>query len=260
MAVKNYTQFDMTTNKIINLGTPTGAADAATKGYVDSVATGLDVKASVRAATTANITLSGAQTIDGVSVISGDRVLVKNQSTGANNGIYVADASTWSRAADADASAEVTSGLFTFVEEGTLYAGTGWVLSTANPITVGSTALTFVQFSTAGAIVAGAGLIYSSGTTLAVGAGTGITVNADDVAVDTTLIPRKYLANIGDGSSTTIDVTHSFGTRDCNVQVHRVASPYDVVICDIEMLDTNNVRFKFATAPATNEYRVVIHA
>lgn len=153
--------------KITNLGTPSASTDAATKGYVDGVATGLDVKASVRAATTANITLSGAQTIDGVSVIANDRVLVKNQSSGAANGIYVAAAAAWTRATDADVSAEVTTGMFTFVEEGTTNGGTGWVLTTANPIVLGTTVLVFAQFSGSGTYSAGNGLSLT-GTTFAV--------------------------------------------------------------------------------------------
>lgn len=132
---------------ITNLATPVSAGDAVTKAYVDAIAEGLDVKASVRAATTVNITLSGAQTIDGVSVIAGDRVLVKNQSTGANNGIYVAAAGAWARSADANVSAEVTSGMFTFVTEGTVNGNTGWALTTDDPITLGTTALVFSQFS-----------------------------------------------------------------------------------------------------------------
>lgn len=132
---------------INNLATPVSSGDAATKAYVDATANGLDVKASVRVATTANITLSGPQTIDGVSVIAGDRVLVKNQSTAANNGIYVAAAGAWARASDADANAEVTSGLFTFVTEGTVNGNTGWALTTDDPITLGTTALAFSQFS-----------------------------------------------------------------------------------------------------------------
>src|SRR4029079_6844472 len=107
---------------------------------------------------TANITLSGAQTIDGVSVIAGDRVLVKDQSTGSQNGLYLAASGAWSRATDADASAEVTGGLAVWVNEGTANADTGWVLTTTDPITVGSTSLAFTQFSGLGQVTAGAGL------------------------------------------------------------------------------------------------------
>jgi phage-related tail fiber protein len=135
-----------------NVGAPSAGGDAANKTYVDTavaaaLATAVDWKPSVRAATTANITLSGAQTIDGVSVIAGDRVLVKNQSTGSQNGIYVAAAGAWSRATDADASAEVTTGLATVVEEGTANGAKAFLLTTANPITLGTTALSFAQLS-----------------------------------------------------------------------------------------------------------------
>jgi hypothetical protein len=139
----------MGNNKITGLATPTADADGATKAYVDSVAQGLDVKASCRAATTANITLSGAQTIDGVAVIAGDRVLVKNQSSAAENGIYVAAAGAWSRSPDADTWAELV-GAFTFVEDGTVNDNTGWVCTSAPGGTLGVTAVVFEQFSGAG--------------------------------------------------------------------------------------------------------------
>lgn len=108
-----------------------------------------DFKQSVRVATTANITLSGTQTIDGVSVIAGDRVLVKDQSTGANNGIYVCAAGAWSRAVDFDVSAEVTSGVIIPVEEGTANGDKLFMLTTNNPITLGSTSLTFAAYGAA---------------------------------------------------------------------------------------------------------------
>jgi hypothetical protein len=131
------------------------------KEYVDSVAAGLDPKASVRATTTSFITLSGAQTIDGVSVIPGNRVLVKDQGTaGVANGIYVVEVGTWTRSSDFDGTpaSEVTAGSYFFVEEGTLYQDTGWVLATNNPITLNTTSLQFVQFSSAGVTNASNGL------------------------------------------------------------------------------------------------------
>lgn len=141
-------------NKITGLADPTVATDAATKQYVDASAQGLDTKASVRLATTANITLSAPQTIDGVSAIAGDRILVKNQSSGAQNGIYVVAAGAWTRATDADSSAEVNSGMYVFVEEGTINDNTGWVLTTNNPIVLATTPLAFTQFSSAGSVTA----------------------------------------------------------------------------------------------------------
>ena len=139
-------------HKIISLANPTNDQDAATKAYVDSVATGLDVKASVRVASTGNIDLStgGLLTIDGVTLNDGDRVLVKDQTTASENGIYVAHSGAWTRAEDADSDEEVTAGMFTFVEEGSANADKGFVLTTDNPITVGTTDLSFSQFSGAG--------------------------------------------------------------------------------------------------------------
>ncbi len=169
--------------RITNLAlTPTSQSDAASKFYVDSVATGLDLKASVRAATTGVITLSGAQTVDGVSLVAGNRVLVKDQTNKAENGIYVVASGAWSRAADADENSEVTAGMFCFVEEGTQNGGTGWVLITPDPITLGTSLLEFTRFSSYGQIIAGNGLTQS-GNQFDVGAGNGITVNADSVEV-----------------------------------------------------------------------------
>lgn len=152
--------FSMNSYKITNLANPISDQDAATKYYVDSVAQGLDVKGSCLAATTANITLSGEQTIDGVSVVAGDRVLVKNQTTQSENGIYVASASAWSRSSDANTWDELVSA-FTFVEEGSTQADTGWVCTVDQGGTLGTTAVTFTQFSGAANYTAGTGLTLS---------------------------------------------------------------------------------------------------
>jgi hypothetical protein len=136
---------------------PTSALQLATKQYVDAVAQGLDPKASCIAATTADITLSGTQTIDGVALIAGDRCLVKDQTLSQNNGIYVVSASAWTRATDMDAWAEVP-GAFTFIEQGTLYADTGWVCTSNAGGTLGTTPITWVQFAGVGSYTAGTGL------------------------------------------------------------------------------------------------------
>jgi len=147
---------DIDARMVTLTGTTTNSTDAATKAYVDSVAQGLDVKQSVHVATTANLaSLSGLLTIDGHTLQAGERVLVKNQTTGADNGIYVAASGSWSRADDFDGTPAVSAGAFTFVEYGTTQAATGWVLSTTGTITIGTTALTFTQFSGSGAYSAG---------------------------------------------------------------------------------------------------------
>lgn len=118
----------------------------ATQSYVDGAVGGSGIaKQAVVAVSTANITLSGEQTIDGVAVVTGDRVLVAGQTTGANNGIYIADSGSWTRSTDADASAEVKSGISLWVNQGTAYNNTRWTLDTVDPITLGSTSLSFVK-------------------------------------------------------------------------------------------------------------------
>ena len=155
-----------------------GTNSLVSKEYVDAVKVGLDFKDSVRVASTANVTISGpGAAIDGVTLSSGDRVLLKDQSTGSQNGIYIFNgaASAMTRATDADADAEVTSGMFVFVEAGTVNADNGFVLSTDGTITVGSTALTFTQFSGAGQIVAGDGMTKS---------GNQLDVNDDNITLE----------------------------------------------------------------------------
>ena len=176
---------DLNSQKITNLADPTSAQDAVTKSYADALTSGLDVKESCKVATTANITLSGTQTIDGVAVSADERVLVKDQSTGAQNGIYLCKSGSWSRASDFDSDTEVTSGAFTFVEQGSVNADAGFVLTTDGTITVGTTALSFTQFSGAGAITAGDGL-QKSGTELSadVKANGGVVIESSELAID----------------------------------------------------------------------------
>jgi len=183
--------------KITGLADPTDAQDAATKAYVDAARSGLDVKASVRVATTANITLSGVQTIDDVILVAGDRVLVKNQSTPADNGIYVVATGSWTRAEDANSDAEVTPGMFTFVEEGTTNSDTGFVLTNNATVNLGLTGLAFAQFSGAGQITAGSGLTKNGNTIDAVGVAGRITVNADSIDIASTYVGQNTITTLG---------------------------------------------------------------
>jgi hypothetical protein len=186
------------------VATPTDAAHIATKGYVDSARQGLDVKASVRVATTAAINLStdleAGDVIDGVTLVAGDRVLVKNQSSASENGIYVAVTSgAASRSSDANGTAdtgELTSGTFTFVEEGTVNFDSGFVVSTDGTITVGTTGITWTQFSGAGSFEAGDGL-SKSGTQVNVN----VTADRTAITADAIDISANY---VGQSSITTL--------------------------------------------------------
>ena len=174
---------DTMTGALTLSGAPTQDLHAVTKAYVDSVVQGLDIKESVRVATTENIALSGAISVDGVALVAGDRVLVKNQTNAAENGIYVVDNGAWSRAVDAS-NGKVSSGMFTFVEDGTVNANSGYVLATDGEIVVGTTPLTFSQFSGMGQVIVGTGLgkngneVFIKDTGVVAGTYTKVTVNA----------------------------------------------------------------------------------
>jgi hypothetical protein len=198
---------NMNNNSITNLPSPTNSGDAASKSYVDSAISGLDVKQSVRVGTTAALpsstysngssglgatltaTANGAfSTVDGVTLVLNDRILVKNQASALQNGIYqlsqVGSGSLpWilTRTTDADNSPanEVTAGMFTFIEEGTTQADTGWILTAVNPVTLGTTALSFSQFSSAGIILAGTAL-SKVGNTLNVNVGNGLSTDGSN--------------------------------------------------------------------------------
>lgn len=191
--------------------TPSNANDIASKSYVDSTVNGLDVKESVRVATTAAGTLASSfangSTVDGVSLATGDRILLKDQADASENGVYTVNASgAPTRAADFDADSEVTAGAFFFIEEGTTNGDNGFTLTTNDDITVGTTDLTFTQFSGSGQITAGTGMT-KSGNTLNVVGGDGITANANDIAVD---IAANSALNISGGAlDVTIDLSDS---------------------------------------------------
>ena len=195
---------DVSSKRITGLATPTQATDAATKGYVDASSQGLDIKNSVRAATTTNITLEGTQTVDGVVLVAGDRVLVKNQTNATQNGIYVVG-TPWTRAIDADVNGELTAGSFTFVEEGTYNNDSGWVISTNGEIVIGTDDIAWTQFSGTGAYSA------SDGVQLI---GTNFSANVDNstIAVVSGALKVKdgltlVTPNIGVATGTSLDLT-----------------------------------------------------
>ena len=195
--------------------TPTADNHFATKGYVDSTSEGLDVKDSVKVATTANITLSGTQSIDGVTISADERVLVKDQSTASQNGIYLCKASSWVRADDMAASGDA-AGAFTFVEQGSTLADTGFVCSSnKGSAVVGTNDLAFTQFSSAGVTSAGDGLdrtgnVYS----VDLKANGGLVIESTELAVDlgaSSITNTLAVANGGTGSTSASDARTALG-------------------------------------------------
>lgn len=228
---------DVGGKRVGNAADPTQSSDLATKNYVDAVKTGLDPKDSARIATTATLTAtyvngtsgvgatltnSGTQaafTVDSIVGVAGDRVLVKDQSTALQNGLYiittVGTASTnWvlTRAIDADENAEVTSGAFTFVEEGTVNANNGFVCTTTGTITIGTTSINWVQFSGAGQITSGAGLTKSGNTLDVVGTANRISVFTDNIDIAATYVGQTSLTTLGTVTTGTWNATVLAGT------------------------------------------------
>lgn len=313
MAVPFLNGIDLGNQRILAVGSPSSGTDAANKQYVDDNLAGLRWKAPVRAASTTNGTLASAyengDTLDGVTLATGDRILLKDQTDAKENGIYIVAATgAPARSSDADSTAELNAATV-FILSGTVNKDTAYTQTTDNP-TIATDNIVFVQFGggTAyssdgqgleltgttfaleldgttlaksgsglriGSGAAGAGLTESSGV-LAVNPGTGIEVVSDAVristgaagtgltggggsalAIDTSVVPRKYSATIGDNSSTTLTITHSLGTKDVLVQLRRVSDDA-VVYADVVCATTNTVTATFATAPATNALRAVV--
>lgn len=252
--------------KITSLADPTADQDAANKRYVDNAVAGLPWKEEVRVATTADVTLAGSAptVVDGITLVLGDRVLVKNQSAAAQNGLYTVTTlgtganGTWTRAADANAGTEL-SGMAVFVVSGTLNGGLRYVSSNTGPITVDTTAITYAVFDATTSFTAGNGLqLVGQEFSVKLPGSSGLVADGTGLYIDTTTIARKFAANVGDNTSTSIAVTHSLGTLDVTVQVYEIATG-DTVDCDVKRNSTSQVTLAFAVAPTTASLRVVVH-
>ena len=275
----------MNSYKLTSVATPVSSTDAANKQYVDDVAQGLNIHAASYAATTANLnatysngssgvgaTLTNAGTqaafsVDGVSPALNARILVKNQTTTSQNGIYtlttVGTGSTnWvlTRATDFDSAVEIAGGDFTFVDAGSTLANTGWVC-VDEVTTVGTDPIVFQQFSGAGTYTASNGvqLVGTDFSGVVVASG-GLSVGSSGFELDTTIAVRKYAANVGDGSATSYTVSHNLGTKDVIVSVYDNSTPFAEVICDVQHTSTSAITLLFSVAPTSNQYRVVVHA
>jgi hypothetical protein len=181
---------------------------------------------------------------------------------------------------------------YVFVEQGTVNADTGWVCTNNAPVTLGSTNIVWAQFSGAGTYTANNGVVLNGSvfsfapesgkgletgasgakvklattsglnitSDLAVGAGNGISVLTNTVAIDSAVVVSKYAANVGDGSATSYTITHNLGTRDIQVTVYEATGTYAEVICDVQHSTTNTATLLFSVAPTSDQYRVVIQA
>lgn len=200
---------NLAANSVLLQADAVAALGAATKQQLDAAINGVDVKEGVVAATTANITLSGAQTIDGVSVVATNRVLVKNQTTPANNGIYVAASGSWTRATDADSSSDLSNALVT-VQAGTANGNTGWYQSTENPV-IGTDSIVFTQFFGAGTYTAsGQGVVLTGSTFSLQLDGSSLSQSASGVKVNSVSLTSQVsgtlpIANGGTNSATTLN-------------------------------------------------------
>lgn len=247
-------------SQIINLPAPSADHHPATKGYVDSAVEGLAWKDNVRVAAQANINLAApGATIDGITMATNDRFLAPSQSTASQNGIYVWNGAAVpaTRSPDANTAAELEQAVVT-VEEGTNQGAT--FRQTAINFVLDTDAVTWVSFGTAAPA--------ATETT------PGIIEIATQAEVDTgtdntrALTPqglagwagraRKHNVDIGDGSNTSYTVTHNFNTRDVDVAVRRNSGAYDYVMVDTEATTVNTVTVRFATAPASNAFRVFV--
>ena len=260
MARKIFTDFDFqSVSKVVNLPTPSATGDAVPKSYVDSLVEGLAWKDSCRVATQSNLNLAApGATVDGITMVSGDRMLVRTQTTTSQNGIYVWNgaASAATRSLDANTFPELEQAVTT-VEEGTSAAAT-YRQDQING-TIDSSAVSWVSFGTsapaASETTAG---IAELATQAEVNTGT------DDLRIVTPLKLatwsgriKKFAVSIGDGSATSYTVTHNLASLDVAVTVFQ-NSTGEEVITDVTHATSNTLTVVFATAPASNAYRVVV--
>lgn len=251
---------DLVSQKAINVADGTANSDAATWGQVLALLQGLAWKDDVRAASTATVTVASAPAaIDGVTLANGDRVLLKDQTAGAENGIYVftAAASPLTRAGDADTAAKLKAATVV-VAEGTTNADKQYTMNTDN-VTLGTTTLTFVPSGGASYTADATGGLQLVGSAFSVKlpASSGLIKDATGLYIDPAIVMRRYAQDFGDGSTTALVITHNLGTKDVHVTVYDKTSNAEEEP-DVVHTSTNTITLNYAVAPTTNAKRVVV--
>ena len=281
---------------ITSLADPVNPQDAATKNYVDtniqSSAAGIVSKPAVTVVSTANVSsLSGLPTVDGVTLTTGQRILLTAQTTASQNGPYIVGSGAWTRPTDDGATGELTTGALWLVSQGTQYARTQWILATTGAITPGTTSVTINAYgaglvytasngvlltggnftaqvvSTGGLQIAASGLSIllpstgglqttATGLSILLPAASGLVSDATGLHIDTTVVARKYATALGDGSTTSYTITHNLNTQDVQITVKDTSG--NVVYPDVQANAANTIVVSFSVAPATNAYRVVV--
>ena len=254
---------DLQSQKVVNLADPSANTDAANKQYVDNVARGLQWKAPVRAASTSNVALAAPGTSqDGVTLATNDRLLLKNQTTASENGIWVwtGAAAALTRAVDADTGGELAPGTAVTVTEGTTNGDKAFLIVSDSAIVIGTTSQTWGQLGGGTTYTGGNGIsVAGSAITAAAAASGGVQVVAGGIQLDASIAVKKVSGNIGNGSATSVALVHNLATQDVTVALREVASQAGV-LCDWTATDINTVTFTFAVAPAANAYRATVHA
>lgn len=254
---------DLQSAKAINVADPSAATDAANKQYVDNFVNGLTFKEEVRVATTTNGTLASAyanaSSVDGVTLATGDRILLKNQTTQTENGIYIVAASgAPARSADADSATDFNQATVR-VTAGTTNANTQWTQSTISP-TVGSSNIVWAN-SGSGTTYTGTAPISVSGSVISINAiGAGLVGDGTSLRIDSTYsgLAKRFAADCA-ATTNPQTFTHNLGTKDVLVGV-RLVSGDEEVDAVVTHPTTNTVVVDFGGAPTSAQYRVTVLA
>ena len=271
--------------RLTNVGTPSASTDGVTKAYVDALYQGQDPKPAANWATAAALptntysngtagvgatltaSANGVLTVDGGTPALNDRVLVKNEATAAYWGLYVlttlGTASVpfvLTRDTTMDQANEFGGALIPVEAGGSANGNSLFLFTAAETITVGTTSLAVTKLNASTALNGSTSILVSAGTVSAIVAPSGgVVIGASGLGVDTTIVTRKFVQAIGDGSATSIVVTHNLGTQDVEVQVYLAGAPFNTIECDVQRTTANTVTLVFnGIVPTSGQFRVVV--